>query len=140
KTIWADTKALSAQQEKNIVQDAFLQSYPDFPVEQIIGVPEVVKFAVAGFLDHLASILQGSAGQGHLWVTSRPDRKSIEIDGADKGNTCSKFVLSAGHHTVRAGSCKRQDIEIIDGKTEHYSCPEKTDCPKHAPPLSFPSR
>lgn len=121
KTIWAVTKVPSAQQKKSTVQNAFLQSYPASPVEQIIRVDEVEKFAVAIFLDGLKSVLQGNAGQGHLWVTSRPDRKSIDIDGADKGNTCSKFVLSAGHHTVRAGNCKRQDIEILDGKTEHYS-------------------
>jgi hypothetical protein len=138
KTIWATTKVPSAQQKKTTVRNAFLQSYPAFPAEPIIRVDEVEKFAVAIFLEGLKSVLQGNAGQGHLWVTSRPDRKSIEIDGADKGNTCSKFVLSAGHHTVRAGDCKREDIEIRDGKTEHYSCPAKTDCPKPPPRSSSP--
>jgi hypothetical protein len=139
KTIWAAPGASRARQMEGTVQNAFLQSYPGFPAEQIIGVPEVEHFAVANFLGRLSSVMQGNAGQGHLSVTSRPDRKSIEIDGVDKGNTCNKFVLSAGHHVVRAGSCKRQDIEILDGKTEHYSCPEKTDCPRPAARSSRPT-
>jgi hypothetical protein len=66
-----------------------------------------------------------------LVVLPRPGRKSIQIDGTSRGETCKKFVLSAGHHTVRAANCKPNDIEIQDGNTEHYSCPEKTDCPKN---------
>ncbi len=110
------------------------------PEELIIGVPEVEKFPVARFLESLASVFQGSTGEGHLQVTSVPDRASIEIDGKDRGDTCKKFVTSAGRHSVRVRSndgkldCKKDDLIIPPGKTERFSCPEKTECPNNSVP------
>lgn len=134
RTLWAGNRARSFGDNGRTIRNVSFQRQPDSG-KQIIGVPQVDKFPVALFLASLAPVFHGDNGQGHLYVTSTPDRSSIEIDNTERGETCKKFVLTAGHHAVSVVSedgklsCKH-DVEIRDGKTEHFSCPEKTDCPK----------
>lgn len=94
-----------------------------------IDVPAVEHYAVSVYIATLNLLASGN-GQGWLCIASRPDRKAISIDGDDHGLTCKKFVLSAGHHLVRAGNCEAKDIDILEGKTQWYSCPDKTKCSK----------
>lgn len=101
----------------------------EYPAVIKIDVPAVEHYAVSAYLETL-NFLKSGNGQGWLCVTSRPDHKAINVDGDSHGLTCKKFVLSTGHHVVRAGNCKEKDINLVDGETQWYSCPDKTVCPK----------
>lgn len=138
RTIWAHAHARSLRNRTLILENVSSDKPPNWGYE-VISATEVQTFPVERFFAvSLQFIFGGTEGEGHLYVTSIRDRASILINNTEWGETCRKFVLTPGHYTVSVASsdgslsCKR-DVEIRDGKTEHFSCPEKSDCSRAAP-------
>jgi hypothetical protein len=100
-----------------------------------IVVADVKRFPVFTFLDAVGPMLLSHPDLGRIEVISSPDSATITADGQDKGLTCKGFVATAGEHMItvlkrKSGLDCKAKIKVLAGKTEHFSCPKDSECPK----------
>jgi hypothetical protein len=119
------------QQYQAFVLDTLTQEYLFWARDRAggdvtrLGEPTVAPETVNAFLAYLGPAVQGRL-VGRLEVSSDPDKAPIEIDGANKGLTQRRFVMSAGTHAVTVSpplrqACRRL-VTIVAGQTATVDC------------------
>ena len=100
---------------------------PDPKIAEVTGA-DVRQYSLDDFIRRIKKLIFGD-GTGYLQIMSTPDQAQITLDGDPSGGTVSKYLVSAGIHSVRVNKleahldCSYSRLEVKPGEWSYFVCP-----------------